>query len=84
MTMKDKVGSCTNCVMDTTDAAIVFDSNGICDHCNSFKKKFQPMWLNAKKGLLINKLREITEIIKLEGKSRKYNCMIGLRWQIFL
>ena len=29
---------CTNCVMDTSDSRIKFDSNGICDHCNDFYK----------------------------------------------
>ena len=27
---------CTNCVMDTTDSAIIFDDNGVCDHCEIF------------------------------------------------
>ena len=78
MTKKDKVVRCAYCVMDTTDIAIVFDSNGICDHCNSFLNKFQALWFKARKGLLISELREITETIKLEGKSNKYNCIIGL------
>ena len=27
---------CTRCVMDTTDSAITFDANGVCDHCTTF------------------------------------------------
>ena len=31
----EKYQICTNCVMDTTDSKITFDSNGVCDHCNT-------------------------------------------------
>ena len=29
---------CTNCVMDTSDPEITFDSEGVCNHCNNFEK----------------------------------------------
>ena len=32
--MKREYQICTNCVMDTTDAKIEFDQNGVCDFCN--------------------------------------------------
>ena len=35
---------CENCVMDTTDSMIVFDEDGVCDHCNTFYKKTLPTW----------------------------------------
>ncbi len=35
---------CTHCVMDTSDSAIVFDANGICDHCQGFEKDVAPNW----------------------------------------
>ena len=35
---------CKNCVMDTSDSAIEFDANGICDHCNTFYTQIKPYW----------------------------------------
>ncbi|GAJ18745.1 unnamed protein product, partial [marine sediment metagenome] len=26
---------CSRCIMDTTDKEIIFDENGICNHCKS-------------------------------------------------
>jgi hypothetical protein len=28
--------------MDTTDTSIVFDENGVCDHCITFYKNIEP------------------------------------------
>ena len=39
---------CTNCVMDTSDSRIYFDSNGVCDHCNTFKNSSKPLHEQAK------------------------------------
>ena len=33
---------CSNCVMDTTDAKIVFDDKGVCDHCNTYYTDILP------------------------------------------
>ena len=44
---KKKFKVCTNCVMDSSDPDIVFDSKGICDHCNTFKTKTFPYWING-------------------------------------
>ena len=35
---KNKIQICKSCVMDTSDENITFDRNGICNHCNDFKK----------------------------------------------
>ena len=43
MTLR-KYQICTNCVMDTTDSNIKFDSDGVCDHCIDFKKNVHPFW----------------------------------------
>ncbi len=32
----DRHTICNNCVMDTSDASIVFNEKGICDHCINF------------------------------------------------
>ena len=35
---------CKCCVMDTSDADIVFDSNGVCMRCNEYKNRILPQW----------------------------------------
>ena len=27
---------CSNCIMDTSDSSIRFDSDGVCEYCNNF------------------------------------------------
>lgn len=67
---------CTNCVMDTTDSNIVFDSNGVCDHCHNFYNNIQPNWHIDDSGKC--ELDAIVSDIKKAGKGKKYNCIIGL------
>ncbi len=68
---------CTRCVMDTTDPEITFDKNGVCNHCTN-------ALVGLKKTVFIDdkekKLKLNTEIkkIKLAGKGKKYNCIVGL------
>ncbi len=67
---------CSNCVMDTTDSKIVFDENGVCDHCNTFYKSIKPFWNPNEKG---NKqLKELIEKIKGEGKGKDFDCLMGM------
>lgn len=67
---------CTNCVMDTTDSKIVFDKNGMCDHCHNFYENIKPNWHPDENGK--KELDRIVEKIKADGKGKKYDCIIGL------
>jgi N-acetyl sugar amidotransferase len=67
---------CTNCVMDTTDTKIVFDENGVCDHCNDFYKNILPNWHTDERGRA--ELEKIAKKIKAEGKGRNFDCIIGM------
>ena len=53
---------CNNCVMDTSDQDIVFDEDGICDHCNTYYQKILPNWHTDEKGNI--KLQKILNKIK--------------------
>ena len=44
MNKERKYQVCTNCVMDTSDSAITFDENGMCDHCQNFYTNIKPNW----------------------------------------
>ena len=67
---------CTNCVMDTSDSKIVFDENGMCDHCHNCYENIKPNWHPNEIGK--KKLDEIAEQIKRDGKGKEYDCIIGL------
>lgn len=67
---------CTNCVMDTSDSAIVFDEKGICDHCNTFYKHTLPNWHTGEKGKMI--LQSLVEKIKISGEGTDFDCIIGM------
>ncbi|MDT8858154.1 N-acetyl sugar amidotransferase [Paracoccaceae bacterium Fryx2] len=67
---------CTNCVMDTTDSAIVFDENGVCDHCNTFYTQVQPNWNTGEKGRA--ELDRMVETIRAAGKGKDFDCIIGM------
>lgn len=67
---------CTNCVMDTTDSLIVFDGNGICDHCLTFKNHTLPNWKMGEQGA--DQLQSMVESIKKEGRKRDFDCIIGM------
>lgn len=69
-------GICTNCVMDTTDSAIVFDENGVCDHCNTFKKAIFPNWRTDEVGRA--RLEKDVEKIKNLGAGKDFDCIIGM------
>ena len=67
---------CTNCVMDTSDSRIVFDENGMCDHCNDFIQSVKPTWVVDEVSKL--RLKGIIEKIKKEGKGKDFDCILGL------
>jgi len=67
---------CTKCVMDTTDSKIVFDQQGVCDHCNTFYRDIEPKWHTDEKGW--NEILKTTEKIKEAGKGKDFDCIIGM------
>jgi N-acetyl sugar amidotransferase len=62
--------------MDTSDPAITFDSKGICDHCDGYWKNVQPNWHTDERGR--SELAKIVDRIKLDGKGREFDCILGL------
>ena len=62
--------------MDTTDSAIVFDSEGVCDHCRTFEEKVLPNWRTDDKGY--SELEKILDQVRKDGKDRDFDCIIGV------
>lgn len=67
---------CANCVMDTTDSAIVFDEHGVCDHCRTFETRIKPNWRTDARGRA--ELDTTIARIKAAGKGRDFDCIIGV------
>lgn len=67
---------CTNCVMDTSDSAIQFDAEGVCDHCRSFWKDVAPNWHPDESGKEV--FRKLVEEIRASGKGNPFDSIIGL------
>lgn len=62
--------------MDTSDPNITFDEKGVCDYCNNFKNEILPNWHTDSKGAA--KLDALAEKIKAAGRSKDFDCIIGL------
>ena len=62
--------------MDTTDSAILFDENGICDHCNTFYRDIEPFWKTDDQSL--HKIKKMASDIKNKGQGKQFDCIIGM------
>lgn len=67
---------CANCVMDTSDAQIVFDAEGVCDHCTTFRSEIRPNWHTDERGE--RALQAMVASIKAQGRGRDFDCIIGM------
>ena len=67
---------CSNCVMDTSDVEITFDSRGVCDHCIGFKRDVLPNWHPDETGKAI--FRTVVEKIKQSGQGKPFDCIMGM------
>lgn len=71
-----KYQMCTRCVMDTSDPEILFDEQGVCNHCHEFDDVTSKRWFPNEDGK--QKLADIFSKIRQEGKNKEYDCVIGL------
>ena len=62
--------------MDTTDSRIIFDGDGVCDHCRTFHAKVLPKWHTGDRGDL--ELRALVEEIRTSGRGKEFDCIIGM------
>jgi N-acetyl sugar amidotransferase len=64
--------------MDTSDVEIIFDDDGICNHCsNALEHLSQPPY-GLESNKKIEALNNLIQEIKNNGKRKKYDCVIGL------
>jgi N-acetyl sugar amidotransferase len=62
--------------MDTSDPSIVFDDSGCCDYCKNFEAAIKPNWSTGTDGHA--ELMALSERIKIAGKDKDFDCIIGL------
>lgn len=67
---------CTRCVMDTSDSQIIFDDNGVCNHCHKFDQVQSHQLFSDGSGS--QRLQNIIAQIKKDGAGKEYDCIIGL------
>jgi N-acetyl sugar amidotransferase len=76
MGMNSEYRVCVKCVMDTSDKGISFDEDGVCSHCRSYEEIAKKTLLPPEEAR--QKLAEIVDKIKRDGKGKEYDCIIGL------
>jgi N-acetyl sugar amidotransferase len=62
--------------MDTTDGAISFDQNGVCNHCRYYDHTIKSIWDPSSAGA--KKLERIISNIKKKNRDKQYDCILGL------
>ncbi len=67
---------CSRCIYDTSTSSIKFDNDGVCNYCHQVEKLITEYGTGSKKGEKIFNL--ILEEIKLAGRDKKYDCIIGV------
>lgn len=62
--------------MDTTDPDIKFDEQGECNHCRSYDEQVRDHVFSDDSGKA--KLLKIADQIKISGRGKAYDCIIGV------
>ena len=67
---------CSRCVMDVTDPEIVFDDEGVCNHCHTWAARARLAVDETSRG------REALEVyaaaMRHDGRGKDYDCVIGV------
>lgn len=74
--LSSKYITCTKCILSTADTKnIHFDSNGVCNYCNNYTVLMSALGTQENK---MNWLKSKVNEIKLAGKNKKYDCILGI------
>lgn len=66
---------CERCLYDSTVPGIYFDANGVCNYCH-IHDQMEIEYPTGEEGR--NRLNKIAEKIKLEGRGKKYDVIVGV------
>ena len=74
--MKREYQICSRCIMDTSDPEIVFDREGVCNHCSAALARMRTQLLPPAERE--RALQALVESVKADGKGKDYDCIIGI------
>jgi N-acetyl sugar amidotransferase len=74
--MPTELKICTRCIYDQKVSGIKFDDDGLCNYCQMIDNLKLQYNTGTPKGLKI--LYDIIEKIKIDGKGKKYDCIVGV------
>jgi N-acetyl sugar amidotransferase len=66
---------CTRCILDSSFPQISFDTQGVCNYCNSYDITDKRYALTEETE---KKLHAVINVIKKEGTGKEYDCMLGV------
>jgi N-acetyl sugar amidotransferase len=66
---------CARCILDTTVPEIIFDAQGVCQYCKIYDELDRQFPLDEFSS---SRLIELISKIKLAGKGKKYDCIVGV------
>lgn len=72
----NKLKICSRCIYDESVPAIEFDEKGVCNYCHMVDGLIQEYQTGKEGGF--NKIQEIVDQIKKDGRKKKYDCVIGV------
>ena len=67
---------CSRCIMDTSDAEIIFDDQGVCNHCLRYDVLKDTRTIPRENAAKEMKL--LIDKIKRRGKGKEYDCIVGV------
>lgn len=67
---------CSRCVMDTTDPEIVFDEQGVCNHCHQYEQRARRELLPPQERQ--RRLEVLVRNINANGHGKDYDCILGV------
>jgi len=73
--MSREYRECRRCVLDTSAIDISFDSEGNCNYCSEFLRRFQPDRVPSDQG---PDLDELIYRIKRDHRGKRYDCVVGV------
>jgi N-acetyl sugar amidotransferase len=76
MNMETQYRICTRCLMDTSDPAIQFSEQGVCNHCHDYDRLIRQRVLTGEAGARF--LEKLVERIKHDGRGKPYDCVMGV------
>jgi N-acetyl sugar amidotransferase len=68
---------CKRCVMDSSDPNIVFDEDGVCNHCHHHQMVLAK-YVDFDRESADRKLAALVEEIKRRGQGKENDCIIGV------